>query len=296
MAARRFALGSTPLRLALGCVTALALVASPAGAGIRDMVKSAKDKAAKTTGDKPAAGPTIAVPTFDERTLELTDARVAQVLAGLKAAAPHIEQRKQVLARQEALQKEIDELNSKHGEAIGANMSKRDEVKSCLHEAIDERQKARVEEAIRNPQAHMDTHRRVAELTAKFAEAQAKGDTALARKYQEQAAAVVAPTPEDSAAARKKCGAPPPPLPAGIQLERLNAEHGATFEQTRALDLKAMEAQKTSGLTEDQMAIAIHRIVFYLKNSENGTPSGFTPAEQKALAANKGALAAAMPL
>jgi hypothetical protein len=282
--------------MALTCVTALALAAPPAGAGIRDMVKSAKDKAAKATGDKPAAGPTVAVPTFDQRTLELTDARVAQVLAGLKAAAPHIEQRKKILARQEALKLQIEELNARHGEAIGANMAKRDEVKGCIHDAIQERQRAELEDAIRNPQAHMDKHKKIAELTVKSVDAQAKGDTALVRKISREMEAITAATPADSAAARARCGSPPPPLPAGIQLDQLNAEHGASFEQARASDLKAMEAQtKASGLTEDQMAIAIHRIVFYLKHSENGTPSGFTPAEQKALAANKSSLAAAMP-
>ena len=295
MAAHRPAVPPCTHLLAIAMV--LALAAPPALAGLGDMVKSAKNKVTKGE-QKPAAATGGSVPVFDDRTLELTEQRVGQLLAGFKAAAPMIEERKKVIARQDALNQEISDLNDKHGQAIGENMSKRDQVAQCITETIQERQRAATEEKIRNPQPYMEEHKKIAELTVKFSDAQAKGDTATVRKVQEEMARITAPTPQDSAAARAKCGTPPPPLPAGVRLEAANKELGASYEQARALDLKAMEAQsKASGLTEDQTAIAIHRIVFYLRSvDKNPNPSGFTPAEYAALAAHKKELAAAIPI
>ena len=227
--------------LAIAIAAALLIVASPAPAGIRDMVKSAKKKAVQSTGEQPAEAtrPAGQAPEFNDRVLELTGERVDKLMAGLKAAASIIAGRPRLAARVETLQKEIDDLNAKHGEAIGAYMKKKNDDENCLREGIEEnRQKRRTElqQKMMTDRAEME---KFARLSLRFNEAQLKGDTASVRKLQAEILALDAPTRADTLVARQKCGPAPPPLPAALRMDAAQAELGNCGEQIRAVDYKA---------------------------------------------------------
>ena len=286
------------LAIAVAIAAALLILASPAPAGIGDMVKSAKKKVAQSTGERPAEAnrPAGRVPEFNDRVLELTGPRLDQVLAGYKAAAAIVADRPRLIARQQSLQKEIDDLNAKHGEAIGAYMKKKNDDENCMREAIEENLQKRRKEMQQKMMTDRAEMEKFARLSLRFNEAQLKGDTASVRKLQAEILALDAPTRADTLVARQKCGPAPPPLPAALRMDAAQAELGNCGEQIRAVDYKAREARiDANGLTEDQIAIAIDRIVLYLAAmKQNQTPMGFTEAEIKALDAHRDALAAAL--
>lgn len=272
----------------------LSLAASPAPAGIRDRIKSVKDKA---TGQKPAASSTNAAPPeFNERTLELTGARLDQVLAGFKASAAVVAERPKLVAREEQLQKEVDGLQAKHGAAIGEYVAKRDEHKSCVSDGVKEQHSQRMLRMMQAGQVDPRSVERLAQLTVKLNEAQIAGDTAAVRRLGAEVERVAGVSKEDTLAARKACGPDPTPPPALARFDAATAEHGAVFERLRGIEFAAVEARvKASGLTEDQLAIAIDRIQFYLAAVKRETePAGYTDTELEALGARRAALAAAL--
>lgn len=272
------------------------LAGAPAGAGIRDMVKSAKDKAVKGAGQKPAPGDAGAVPAFDDRTLELTPGVLDKLLAGLKAGAAFTADRPGLVARQQALDTEIGNLNTRHGEAFAAFTQKRDEQQYCMHDALEERRRQKFEELMQQGLANPASMEKRARLGVSMNEAQIRGDTASVRRIMGELQAMDAPTREDSLAARKKCGAPPPAPPAYLRLQAAQAEMSTVSEKIRTMDFKVREVQlEASDLTEDQMAIAVDRILLYLAAAKRkDTPQGFSPVELDALAARRDALASAL--
>lgn len=282
--------------LALAVASSLAVV--PAGAGIRDLVKSAKDKAAQKAGQKPAAaaGAPGAVPVFDDRVLELTDARVAQVLKGLKAGAAFTADLPGLVGRQNALNQELQKLNDTHGAAISEYEQKRDAQRECFGETLRESRDQRHQALIEQRQSDPALLKKLAELSVRYNEAQVKGDTAAVRRIAAEMAGATDYTPADSLAAKKKCGAPPPPLPAAARRDAAQSERAGVDERIRAMNAQVRKVQlDASGLSEDQMAIAVDRITLYLAAvKRNQTPQGFSPPEMQALAANKDALSAAL--
>ncbi len=283
---------------ALTIAAGLAVALSPAHAGLRDKIKSAAGKATGGAGQKPAenAARPGAPPEFDDRTLELTDARLDQVLKGLNASASVMADRPALVARKERLHGELQELESKHGDKIGEYSSQRDAARQCLTEGVEEGRKKRFEAMFQKGMADPNSLRHIAELTVRLNEAQMKGDSAGIRKGQAEMDRINAPTREDTLHARKQCGPAPAPFAPAIRFEAAQAAFGAVFERIRALDYKALEMRtEASGLTEDQMAIAIDRAILYLAAVKQGeTPSGFTDTELQALAAHKDALATAI--
>lgn len=283
---------------ALALALASSFAVAPAVAGIRDMVKSAKDKAVQKTGQKPAETPARpgAAPVFDDRVLELTDARLDQLLAGFKAAATFTADLPKLVARQEALNEEIQKLNNTHGTAINEYTQKRDANKYCFKEALDESRDKRYRDMIQQRTSNPALLQKMAQLGVRLNEAQIKGDTASVRTLTAEAQAMNDPTREDSLSARKKCGPAPTPLPAFVRMEAAQSELGGVDERIRAMNFKVREVQlDASDLTEDQLAIAIDRVTLYLAAvKQNTKPEGFSPIELTALAARKDALAAAL--
>ena len=283
---------------ALAIALMLALAVSPVTAGLRDKIKSAKDKAVTGGRQKPGENTARpgAPPAFDDRTLELTEARLDQLLKGLKASAAITADRPALVTRQDRLQRELEELQGKHGEKIGEYISQRDAARQCLTEGVEEGRSKRFEAMMQKGMADPNSLRHIAELSVRLNEAQMKGDSVAIRKAQAEMGKITAPTREDTLYARKQCGPGPAPFAPAIRLEAAQAEHGPLYEQIRAMDFKAIAARsKGSGLTEDQVGIAIDRIILYLAAvKEGGAPSGFSDAELQALAARKDALAAAL--
>jgi len=277
---------------------ASSLAGAPAAAGIRDMVKSAKDKAVQKTGGKSAETPARpeAVPIFDDRVLELTDARLDRLLAGFKAAAAFTADLPKLVARQEALNDELQKLNNTHEKAFNEYVEKRNAHKSCMREELNEIRSNRHKDMVRQSMANPAQMQKLAQLSMRFSEAQTKGDTAAVRTLTAEMEAMQEFTPEDSLAARKKCGAPTPPPPAFVRMETAHSELGGVDEKIRDMNLKVRQVQlDTSELTEAQMGIAMDRIYGFLAAAkEKKDPQGFSPTELKALAAHKDALAAAL--
>lgn len=294
-------LAGTTFRAILALITlafASSLAVAPAAAGIRDMVKSAKDKAGQKTGGKSAQTPASpeAVPVFDDRVLELTDARLDKLLAGFKAAAAFTADLPRLVARQEALNDELRKLNNTHEKAFNEYVEKRNAHKSCMREKLNEIREKRYKDMIQQGMANPAQMQKMAQLSVRFSEAQMKGDTAAVRTLTAEMEAMQGFTPEDSLAARKKCGAPTPPPPAFVRMEAAQSELGTVDEGIRTKNMKVREVQlDASDLTEAQMAIAIDRIyVFLAAAREKRDPQGFSPIELKALVAHKDALAAAL--
>ncbi len=284
----------TPLCIVLACALPM-LAASPAGAGIRDRIKSVKDKA---TGQPPAAGAAGSAPppAFDGRTLELTGPRLDQVLAGFRASAAATADRPKLVARQEQLQKEVDALQEKHGGTFAEYAAKRDEHRECLRSGVQEQHRERIARMMQAGQVDPRSIETLARLSVRVNEAQIAGDTATVRKLGVEVDRIVGVTKEDTLAARKACGPDPTPPPAMARFDAATAEQGATLERLRGMEFAAVETRvKASGMTEDQLAIATDRILLYLAAVKGRRePAGFTDTELQALAARRDALAAAL--
>ncbi len=272
------------------CIIALA-AAAPARAGIRDLVKKAKDKAAQATGKKEeAAAPAPAAKVeFNDVILELTDQRLERIVAAFKAASAASAGRPALVEKLNQVSMERHEVFQKNEEAIRATRGKRDDVEVCYHDGYQEAHDRRSEEfqqkALTDPAIREKFTRAAQEHNA----AVARGDSAAIQKVQETMLSVIAPTHEDTLQVRQKCGPIPPRLAAEDKLDALDKQIASLSEQIRAVDEKVSEAQAEGGqLDRKQFAMAAERIQMYLawresKSYSKSATRGFTPAEIEAL-------------
>lgn len=283
---------------ALAIALMLALAVPPVTAGLRDKIKSVKDKAIPGGGQKPGGSTSSPglPPAFDDRTLELTGTRLDQLLKGLKAAAAITADRAALVVRRDRLQREMEVLQEQHGEKLGEYVRQRDDARQCLRQGVEEGRKNRFDAMMQKGLSDPNSLRHIAEVSVRLSEARVKGDSVAIRKSQAEMEKINAPTREDTLAARKQCGPGPAPFAPAIRFEAAQAEYGAVYEQIRGVDFKANSARsEASGLTEDQVAIAVDRTILYLAAvKKGGTPSGFTDTELQALASRKDALASAL--
>lgn len=289
--------------LLLACMMSVAFstmaIAPVAHAGLGDLVKSAKDKASKVTGKKPTAAAPAAADTrveFDDQILELTDERVVQFLAGLKAMEAARAKAAPLYERRQKLQEEIGGLNDKHGQAISAANSKRSDVESCWSELLDAAQEKRSSEMQQKMMSDPGLRDKFMAMAQKMGAAQASGDTLALRKVQQEMMAIAGPTSADSAAARQKCGAVPAAHPVGVQIDGLQAKSSEIAEQIRGIEEQAIADQaKSSGLDGRQFAMARERIEMYLSRARAKQQQvGFSAVELGALATHVEALEAAL--
>ena len=272
------------------CIIALA-AAAPARAGIRDLVKKAKDKAAQATGKKEeAAAPAPADKVeFNDVILELTKARLERIVAAFNAASAASAGRPALVEKLNQVSMERHEVFQKNEEAIRATRGKRDDVEVCYHDGYQEAHDRRSEEfqqkALTDPAIREKFTRAAQEHNA----AVARGDSAAIQKVQETMLSVIAPTHEDTLQVRQKCGPIPPRLAAEDKLDALDKQIASLSEQIRAVDEKVSEAQAEGGqLDRKQFAMAAERIQMYLawresKSYSKSATRGFTPAEIEAL-------------
>jgi hypothetical protein len=284
-----------PVRLptAILMLVATLIAASPSHAGIRDLAKSAKEKAAKATGQKSADQPCTGLDArFDDTTVELTGDVLDKLLAGRKAARPMSEELAKLLARRVAIQKEIDDLRDKNGEAISENENRRAEVRSCRTMALDGIRQRKFQTEMANTMANPRSAEKTLKLTAAFNDAQMKGDTAEVNRLQKEMWAAYEPTHTDSMEAERQCGGMPALHPAQARIDALNLP--AVDEKIRDLETQAMKAQvDKSKLTKNQIAMAWERITMYVGKSKKGAkPCGFSATELSALSEREDALAA----
>lgn len=275
-------------------VLSVSLAGGPARAGIRDMVKSAKDKA-KSTGQKPAPQTGQAIQ-FDDTMIELTGDVLDKLIACRKGTAAITQGRPAMVARWNAIPGELDELRSKHGNAIAENENKRSEVESCTRAALEEIRSERMRTEQQKVMANPASAEKLLKLTAAINDAQLKGDKAAVDRLTKEMMAQYDPTRADTLAVMKKCGPVPPVHPAKAKIEALEKEHAELGAKLRDMDAKALASQsKKCGMPEGQIAMAWERVELYMsKLAYSPTPNGFGATELQALGERKDALEAAL--
>jgi len=284
-----------PIPLAIAATLLIAI--PPATAGIRDMVKSAKDKAAQKTAGKSGTGeqPCDQVE-FTDVVIELTGERLDKFIAGLEASAPIEGEQGKLILRRDEVHAQISALNGKHGQAIADARQKRDEHGQCFHRAVDQSRSQRMDAERDQQLANPASAEKWLKAIARLNDARVKGDKAAELKAQEELDVLTGPTRADTLAARQKCGPAPAPHPQALRIDALEQESTAIDERIRELDMKARKLEsETSGLTPEQFAMVRERAERFLASeASHGRAMCFTAAEREALAAHKEALEKAL--
>lgn len=284
---------SRALLAALTLAVAASLAVAPAAAGIRDMVKSAKDKAGQKAGQKSATDGGCDQVEFDDVVIEITSARLDKFLAGLRASAPIAGEQGKLILRRDEIRGQITALIDKHGPALEEVRQKREEHGSCVHDAIEESRRHRMQEEQAKMMANPASAEKMLKVIARLNDAQIKGDKAAEKKAQQELGemGITSATPADSLTARQKCGPGPAPHPQGVRLDALEQESTAIDERLREMDMKARKLEsEASGMTPEQFAMVRERAERYLVSPT----SCFTAGERDALAARKDALKEAL--
>ena len=292
---------------AIAVLIAAAVLAPAAHAGLGDLVKKAKEKAAQVAGQKAAAstdapGAAEAADAaggkveFTDVILELTNDRLDHFLTGMKAGAGDPARRTALVAKKDNLIAQQDALVAKYGPAIDASRQQRDAVEDCWKESLRaarEKNNDAMREKMMSDPAMRD---RMIEMSQRMGMAQAQGDTATVGEVQREMMRMAGPTHADTLAARQKCG----PLPAlhfaAVQADSLQALAAAADEKIRDLDRKVEDARtQASGMGAAQFAMARERIEMYLAAiGAKSKPRAFTAGELAALEAHQDALKAAL--
>lgn len=277
----------------------LAALAPPAHAGLGDLVKKAKDKAAQAVSNK-ATGKTAAsgggTVEFTDELLELNGERLDQVLKGLEAGDQVLAGRAALVTKRDRLRNEAGTIVNQHGPAMDAAREKHDTAERCWREFLDEKRSERDEEMRQKAMSDPAIREKMMGLTMRMAEAQAAGDSVAMSRLVREAEAMSGPTHADSLAARQKCGPVPPPHPMDAKVEALRREAAAADEQIRANDQKSIDAQvAASGLTAAQFAMARERLLLWLAAIRSkGQPRGFSSVELAAIDERRPALETAL--
>jgi uncharacterized coiled-coil protein SlyX len=266
-------------------------IAPPARAGFGDLVKKAKEKAAKATGQKtaPEAATDTCKVEFDAVVLELTDARIEGILAAFKAAGDAGAGRPALV---EKLNKVLEEKNAiweKQGEQIRDLRNKRSDVESCYHDGY-------AAAANRRTQEYMQRALADPKLLAKYAKvaqqnnAAGGGDSASLQRASEAYKEETMPTREDSLEVKKACGPIPPKSAAEARYETLEVEERGLNDKIAQVDEKVAKAQAEGrGMDLEQWGMALERIRMYLSAKASKAPSaktalcGFSKVEIEAL-------------
>ena len=264
-------------------LVALSLTAAPAQSQIKGLIK----KATKVVEGADPTTTSAKPPTFDDVTLELTQARVAKILAGKQAGKQIAEGPNgpaAIRAKTEALDARQAAIYEKHVDEINAWDEKRRENQNCRDSALgaitERRRNELMDRATSDPQYRL----RLADLARAMMEAQQKGDTAAMRKAQEALKNLKAPTKADTARAMSQCGVAGP---TGLVKEWVELK--SELEELKGLEQQAEVAiqqaeQSESGMTNRQLAMACERIKLFADRLKKKAKLGeFTEQEQQAL-------------
>ena len=257
--------------------------------GLGKLKKSAENEAAKAAGvsDEKAAGDNTVV--FDKVVLELTDARIEQILktydATMAARAGRPALVDKLNKTQDARAKHMD----KYGNEMQAVRQKRDEAELCRNDGLEEMKSQKMKEysqtALSDP-ALRDKYMKIAQ---QYNAAAASGDAAAIKSAQNAMLQVVMPTKEDTLDVYKKCPAVPAPLPSETKLGELDKEIASLSGEIQKIDENVAEAQAEQGeMTSQQFGMATERIQMYLswrqsKSYSKSATRGFTNQEIEAI-------------
>ena len=221
---------NTTMRLSLvtRAVLAAAVVAAiaapvPAHAQFGKLLKKAKEKVVGDKDRAAASGPSGSVrpgePKFDANVLELDPSLVDRMLRGMAAEARSAQssaaKAEKINAEIAAIQKESDEIASKHpSDERAAWENTNYKVEECITDELQRRQETH-EGDMQDMQARLMSdpalRQKMIEISQRASAEMQRGDSAAAQKTLAEADALTYPhAKEDSAAAKKKCGTPVP--------------------------------------------------------------------------------------
>lgn len=267
-------------RCSLLCLAVAAVVpCSEAGAQIGGLIKRKVGQAAAAEAPAPqSVGEPVA---FTEDLLELTPERLAKIAAG-KAAGRKIAEGPDGPA---AIRRRIEQLDerqaaiySKHVDDINDWDEKRRASENCRDSVLAE---ATDRLRAQSTSQFMEQYR---QLALDLAQAQARGDSAAAKRLMAEIDRKGKPTRADSLAAERSCGVPPPPrvvqewLDLKSKLEDLQQPLADAEQSVRDAE------ERESGMNQRQLAISCERIRTYIARMEaRQQQHGFTQAELEAL-------------
>jgi hypothetical protein len=244
-------------------------------AQIGGLIKKKVGQAA--AGQAPVAPIVGQAPVFDNVILELTPARLAQVIAAKKAGKQLATGPNSPIAlrrKLDALDEQQAAIYRKHVDDINAWDARRIDAETCRDSVL-----AQASERMSSTWAQ-----RAGPLSMQVAQAQQKGDTAELRRLTEQLQRLNAPTAADTAQAVSKCGTAAPPavvqqwLGLKSQMDQVNEEIGKAEQAIK-------DAEKSrSNMDDRQLAMACERIqIFVERMKAKKQQPGFTAAEIQAL-------------
>jgi hypothetical protein len=232
-------------------------------------------------GDRqPAAEATAPAPAFNDRVLEVTNARVDQLLKGYRAEVAAIDSANQAYA---AGQKRYESVREAYTARVAEYQKRNEEYEACQDrevKPVTEREGARMRETqdriTGGDEAAFDA--KMKELETRMKAAQERGDMAevmrladsLGQAMGAPSAAAAATASANMEAAAAKCGAAP------------EAPKEPTPPPSGAPDVEAVGA-KAAGLTTEQYAILRERVRYAISSDGKVDPEalrgGFTPGE-----------------
>jgi hypothetical protein len=296
-----------PILLLLVPATSSAQLGGLVKRGAARAAEKAVDKSVdKAMDKKTGAKAEVPAPTFDDEVLELTPARIDQVVKGLKAfneARAKADVPGAMKAFEAANARSADYSN-RYSDQRYAHQEKVRKVEQCREEVFDAQREAnqaetdRKMEAMRTDPAKMQAMAAVAmKWNPRIAQAQAKGDTAEIKssmiKMQEELATIAGlKLDTDSTKADAKCGKPAPAPAWLVAWDSTDAEARRLGERVREAETAGQEeAVAASGLTARQFHVARERIEAFV--GDGGM--GFSKSERAALAPRKDELKAYFP-
>ncbi len=297
-------LAATLLLPSVGTAQVGGLIKRGAGRAAERAVDKSVDKAVdKSVDGKKAAAP---APTFDDEVLELTDARIDQVVRGIKAfnAARAKADVPGAMKAYEAAQKRSADHSTRYAEQRYAFEEKNRKVEQCREGVLDaqhDANRAQMDEKMKAMQSDPAKMRAMAakamEWNPRLAQLQSNGDTTALKdamlKMQKEMAEIAGVTiTVDSTKADAKCGKPAPAPAWLVAWDSTDAEARRLGERVRVAETAGQaEAVAASGLTERQFHVARERIEDFV----NDGSMGFSKTERTALGARKTELKAYFP-
>lgn len=292
---------SRSVSLAAAAVICLALAAT-AQAQIPNPLRRAKEKAGQAlTGQRPAQGGVIK---FDDVMLELSPPVLDRVVLGLRARANHkgsggrsaaaLRRRSQELHEEsEALLRDRGDERSEFTNTLGEAQSCRNEVLSGLeNQHSQDMQRRFMSMTGANLQGDRSANARFMQefqrIGMEMSAAGAAGDTARSSKAQAEYNKLMGIDPKaDTAKANAQCRLPTPP-PWLARADAASEESNQLYGEARDVEVAGNAAgTQASGMTAEQFAMALERIIAYL---EANATMKFSATEQQALSARRGFL------
>ncbi len=268
------------------------LSAPSAEAQMGGLLKKAKKQMEQAVVGAPSETP---VP-FDDLILELTEARLAQVVSGLEAGrqilsggqgGPSLASLS--LERDRAIDERV-RLHEMHRAEIERYQRNSVRIRDCRHEAfgaIERAQQERYTERVAGDQALQQV---IGKLAHELSAATQAGDTVAMRRIHRrmQEAARIVVSAADSAVIDSRCGRMPVSPTVVAQIDALaEQERNAAQAIRRVEEHVSSEEVLASGLDPRQLGMARERIILFLSAPADRPARGFSPAERSSLSSRR---------